>query len=175
MSDSKGEGAGSVFLGHQRRGCAAQWLAYWARATERLGQRFRFRWAVIKHLLRLETLSSSTFSDISVRRCEESTPKPSRQWRRAGRVSGVEVWAGPPPPLLRLLKSTTPVLQCSHARSASTVEVRPWWAAAAACFCTKMGISERGVSTCTRSRSSVRDTKAESGTPTTDHPPPPLL
>ena len=30
----------------------------------------------------------------------------------------------------RLLKSTTPVLQCSHARSASTVVTRPWWAAA---------------------------------------------
>ena len=29
----------------------------------------------------------------------------------------------------RLLKSTTPVLQCSHARSASTVVTRPWWAA----------------------------------------------
>ena len=26
--------------------CAAQQLARWARATERLGQRFRFRWAV---------------------------------------------------------------------------------------------------------------------------------
>ena len=31
--------------------------------------------------------------------------------------------------LCRLLKSTTPVLQCSHARSASTVVTRPWWAA----------------------------------------------
>ena len=32
-------------------------------------------------------------------------------------------------PHTRLLKSTTPVLQCSHARSASTVVTRPWWAA----------------------------------------------
>ena len=42
----------------------------------------------------------------------------------------------------RLLKSTTPVLQCSHARSASTVVTRPWWAAyARRDFARKMGSS----------------------------------
>ena len=41
----------------------------------------------------------------------------------------------------RLLKSTTPVLQCSHARSASTAVSRPWTRYARRDFARKMGSS----------------------------------
>ena len=44
-------------------------------------------------------------------------------------------------PSYRLLKSTTPVLQCSHARSASTVVTRPWTRYARRDFARKMGFS----------------------------------
>ena len=52
----------------------------------------------------LASFGNPFFFDLLMRigwatRCA-STPKPSRQWRRAGRVSGPEVWIGPPPPLL---------------------------------------------------------------------------
>ena len=99
-------GAGKA-LRHQRRGCAVLRRS----AAGALGTSDRASRAAVQvplGRLALASFGNPFFFDLLMRigwatRCA-STPKPSRQWRRewrrAGRVSGVEVWAGPPPPLL---------------------------------------------------------------------------
>ena len=105
-------GAGKA-LRHQRRGCAVLRRS----AAGALGTSDRASRAAVQvplgRLTKVQSLALASFGnpfffDLLMRigwatRCA-STPKPSRQWRRewrrAGRVSGVEVWAGPPPPLL---------------------------------------------------------------------------
>ena len=91
-------GAGKA-LRHQRRGCAVLRRS----AAGALGTSDRASRAAVQvplGRLALASFGNPFFFDLLCGRSCESTPKPSRQWRRAGRVSGVEVWAGPPPPLL---------------------------------------------------------------------------
>ena len=95
-------GAGKA-LRHQRRGCAVLRRS----AAGALGTSDRASRAAVQvplGRLALASFGNPFFFDLLCGSRCESTPKPSRQWRRewrrAGRVSGVEVWAGPPPPLL---------------------------------------------------------------------------
>ena len=91
-------GAGKA-LRHQRRGCAVLRRS----AAGALGTSDRASRAAVQVPLgrvALASFGNPFFFGLLCGRSCESTPKPSRQWRRAGRVSGVEVWAGPPPPLL---------------------------------------------------------------------------
>ena len=95
-------GAGKA-LRHQRRGCAVLRRS----AAGALGTLDRASRGAVQVPLGRQALASfgnPFFFGLLCGRSCESTPKPSRQWRRewrrAGRVSGVEVWAGPPPPLL---------------------------------------------------------------------------
>ena len=84
---------------HQRSACAVLRRS----AAGALGTSDRASRAAVQvplGRLALASFGNPFFFDLLCGRSCESTPKPSRQWRRAGRVSGVEVWAGPPPPLL---------------------------------------------------------------------------
>ena len=102
-------GAGKA-LRHQRRGCAVLRRS----AAGALGTSDRASRAAVQvplGRLALASFGNPVFFDLLCGRSCESTPKPSRQWRRAGRVSGVEVWAGPPPPLLYYF----PLTMCSRA------------------------------------------------------------
>ena len=95
-------GAGKA-LRHQRRGCAVLRRS----AAGALGTSDRASRAAVQVPLGRQALASFGnpffFDLLCGSRCE-STPKPSRQWRRArrraGRVGGPQVWTGPPPPLL---------------------------------------------------------------------------
>jgi hypothetical protein len=117
-------GAGKA-LRHQRRGCAVLRRS----AAGALGTSDRASRAAVQvplGRLALASFGNPFFFDLLCGSRCESTPKPSRQWRRewrrAGRVSGVEVWAGPPPPLLYYF----PLVPAPEStRSSTTMSDRP--------------------------------------------------
>ena len=82
-------GAGKA-LRHQRRGCAVLRRS----AAGALGTSDRASRAAVQvplGRLALASFGNPFFFDLLCGRSCESTPKPSRQWRRAGRVSGPQV------------------------------------------------------------------------------------